>query len=83
MFSLVFSILILSIGAPGVPGSAFICLSVLLVQIGVPVEAVGLLMGIDPILSMFRATSNTTGDAAVSLAVAKTEGLLDLNVYNR
>ena len=83
MFSLVFSILILSIGAPGVPGSAFICLSVLLVQIGVPVEAVGLLMGIDPILSMFRATSNTSGDAAVSLAVAKTEGLLDLNVYNR
>ncbi len=83
MFSLVFSILILSIGAPGVPGSAFICLSVLLVQIGVPVEAVGLLMGIDPILSMFRATSNTTGDAAVSLAVAKTEGLLDLQTYHR
>lgn len=79
----VYCLLILSIGAPGVPGSAFICLSVLLVQIGVPVEAVGLLMGIDPILSMFRATSNTTGDAAVSLAVAKTEGLLDLNVYNR
>ncbi len=83
LFAMIFSILMLSIGAPGVPGAAFVCLSVLLAQIGVPVEAVSLIMGIDPILSMFRSAINTTGDVAVSLIVAKTEQLLDLEKYNQ
>lgn len=83
MLTLVFSILVLSVGAPGIPGSALVCLSVLLVQIGVPVEAVSLVMGIDPIFSMFRAMSNSTGDVAVALVVAKTEGLVDLDKYTQ
>lgn len=82
IMTMIFSIFVLSVGAPGIPGSAFVCLSVLLVQIGVPVEAVGLIMGIDAIISMFRATSNTVGDAAVSLIVAKQEGMLDMEIYN-
>ena len=46
MFSMVVSIIILSMGAPGIPGSGLICLSVLLTQTNVPVEAIGLVMGI-------------------------------------
>lgn len=76
-----FSVFVLSVGAPGVPGAGLVCLSVLLVQIGVPVEGAGLMMAIDSIVGMFRAASNTAGDVAISLVVARLEHLLDLDVY--
>jgi len=81
MMSVVMSIIVLSIGAPGVPGSGLICLSVLLSQLGVPVEAVGLVMGIDPLIGMLRTMSNCLGDVAVSTIVAKNENLLDMSIY--
>ena len=81
MFSMIFSILVLSIGAPGIPGSGLVCLSVLLVQLGVPAEALSLIMGIDSLMGMFRTAVNSTGDVAVSLIVAKTEKLLDMKKY--
>lgn len=77
-----FSVFVLSVGAPGVPGAGLVCLSVLLVQIGVPVEGAGLMMAIDSIVGMFRAASNTAGDVAISLVVARLEHLLDLDVYH-
>jgi Na+/H+-dicarboxylate symporter len=83
LFSMVFSIIVLSIGAPGIPGSGLVCLSVLLVQLGVPAEAISLIMGIDSILGMFRVAVNSTGDVAVSLIVAKTEHLLDIETYKK
>lgn len=79
--SMIFSIIVLSVGAPGIPGSGLICLSVLLTQIGVPVEALGLVMGIDSFIGMFRCMSNCLGDVAVSTVVAKSEGLLNQEVY--
>lgn len=81
ILTLVLSIVILSVGAPGIPGSGLICLSVLLTQMGVPVEAIGLVMGIDPLVGMFRCMSNCLGDVAVSTVVAKGEGKLDMSVY--
>lgn len=81
LVSMFISAFILSIGAPGVAGSAFICLSVLTAQIGLPAEAVSIVMGVDPIMSMFRTMSNCTGDVAVSLIVAKTEKKVDETVY--
>ncbi len=80
--AMVFSIIVLSIGAPGIPGSGLICLSVLLAQLGVPTEAIGLVMGIDSLVGMFRCMSNCTGDVAVSLAVAKSEKMLDMEMYH-
>lgn len=80
-FSMVFSIIVLSIGAPGIPGSGLVCLSVLLAQMGVPAEALSLVMGIDSLLGMFRVVANSTGDVAVSLIVAKTENLVDTKKY--
>ena len=79
--AMIISIVVLSIGAPGIPGSGLICLSVLLTQLGVPTEAIGLIMGIDSLVGMFRCMSNCTGDVAVSLAVAKRENLLDTDRY--
>ncbi len=82
MLSMLISIVVLSMGAPGIPGSGLICLSVLLTQIGVPVEAIGLVMGIDSLCGMFRTMSNCLGDVAVSTIVAKSEGELDMEIYN-
>lgn len=81
LFSMVFSIIVLSIGAPGIPGAGLVCLSVLLTQIGVPAEALSLVMGIDSLLGMFRTAVNSTGDVAVSLIVAKSEKLIDTEKY--
>ena len=82
LFTMFFSIFLLSVGAPGIPGSALVCLSVLLVQVGIPVEAVSLIMGIDPFFSMLRAMSNCTGDVVASVVVAKSEKMFDAEVYN-
>lgn len=54
----------------------------LLVQLGVPAEAISLVMGVDSILGMCRTAINTTGDVAVSVVVAKTEKLLDKEKYS-
>ncbi|MBR1635802.1 MAG: cation:dicarboxylase symporter family transporter [Lachnospiraceae bacterium] len=80
--AMVISIIVLSMGAPGIPGSGLICLSMLLTQVGVPVEAVGLVMGIDSFVGMFRSMSNCTGDVAISILVAWLEKMLDMDKYN-
>ena len=72
----------LSLGCPGIPGAGMVCLGIVLSQIAVPIEAIGLIMGINPFLDMFCTMSNTTGDVAASLIVARSEGLLDLEIYN-
>ena len=83
LLSMVVSIIVLSMGAPGIPGSGLICLSVLLTQMNVPVEAIGLVMGIDSLIGMFRCMSNCLGDVAVTSIVAKSEGQMDMEVYRQ
>jgi Na+/H+-dicarboxylate symporter len=65
-----------SIGAAGVPGAGIIMLVIVLQAIQVPVEGIALILGVDRILDMLRTAVNVTGDAAVSVAVAYTEGRL-------
>ena len=74
-------IIVLAMGAPGIPGSALICLSVLIAHIGIPVEAIGIVIGIDPLCSMFRTMVNCLGDVAVSTIIAKNENEIDMSVY--
>ena len=81
VLSVLISIIILSVGAPGIPGSGLVCLSVLLAQLNVPIEAVTLVMGIDSLMGMIRCTSNCLGDVAISMVVAKQEGILDIDMY--
>jgi Na+/H+-dicarboxylate symporter len=71
-----------SIGTAGVPGVGLIMLSMVLTQVGLPVEGIGLIIGIDRLLDMVRTAVNVTGDSAVSCIVAKKEGELDTEVYN-
>ncbi len=81
LMSVLISIIVLSVGAPGIPGSGLVCLSVILTQLNVPIEAVAVVMGIDPIIGMMRCMSNCLGDVVVSTIVAKQEGLLDIDAY--
>lgn len=81
MLSMFFSVFVLSVGAPGVPGAGLVCLSVLLTQLNVPIAGIGLVMGLDSLLGMMRAMSNSLGDVTASLIVAKSENKLDMEKY--
>lgn len=65
-----------SIGTAGVPGAGIIMLVIVLQSVQVPIEGIALILGVDRILDMARTAVNITGDAAVSVAVAHTEGKL-------
>jgi len=74
--TIVVTAVLASIGAAGVPGAGIIMLVIVLQAIHVPVEGIALILGVDRILDMIRTAVNITGDAAVSVAVASSEGLL-------
>jgi Na+/H+-dicarboxylate symporter len=71
-----------SIGTAGVPGVGLIMLATVLTQVGIPVEGIGIIIGVDRLLDMTRTAVNVTGDCAVTCIVAKSEGKLDLDVFN-
>jgi len=69
--------LLASIGTAGVPGAGLVMLTVVLASVGLPLEGIALIAGVDRILDMARTSCNVTGDAACAVVVAKTEGELD------
>lgn len=73
---------LMSIGTAGVPGVGLIMLAVVLSQVGLPVEGIGLVIGVDRLLDMVRTAVNVTGDATVTCIVAKSEGQIDEAVFN-
>ncbi|ELS0753119.1 dicarboxylate/amino acid:cation symporter [Vibrio vulnificus] len=70
-----------SIGTAGVPGVGLVMLAMVLNQVGLPLEGIALIMGVDRLLDMIRTAVNITGDACVSVIVAKSEGALDLDRF--
>ena len=78
---LAITIALLSLGAPGIPGIGIVLIGVVLTSLNVPIDSIGLIIGISPIVDMFDTMSNTTGDMAISVVVAKIENLLDINKY--
>jgi len=83
LFTIFVTVIALSIGAPGVPGGAFVCLASILNAIGLPAEATAVILGIDPICSMIRTTLNCTGDIAATSTLARVENLMDANIYKK
>lgn len=71
-----------SIGTAGVPSVGLITLSMVFNSVGLPVEAIGLIMGIDRILDMTRTAVNITGDAVCTTIVAKQDGALDRTKFD-
>lgn len=81
MISFIFTVFMLSLGSPGVPSAALVCLGIAIEHIHVPIEALGVVIAIFPFIDMFTTMNNITGDIAVTTIVAKTEGMLDLDKY--
>lgn len=71
-----------SIGTAGVPGVGLVMLAMVFNQVGLPVEGIGLIIGVDRLLDMTRTAVNVTGDAVVSVIVARKYNQLDMNTYN-
>ncbi len=72
-----------SIGTAGVPGAGLIMLSLVLTTVGLPIEGLAIVAGIDRILDMARTSVNVCGDLMVTILVGKSENELDQSIYNR
>jgi len=72
-----------SIGAAGYPSGAVLMLSMVLTSIGLPIDGIPFIMGIDRFLDMFRTVINVTGDCAVTIIVDKIDHTLDTQRYNQ
>ncbi|MDQ6990302.1 MAG: dicarboxylate/amino acid:cation symporter [Mariprofundaceae bacterium] len=70
-----------SIGTAGVPGVGLIMLAMVFNQVGLPVEGIALIMGVDRLLDMIRTAVNVTGDAAITTIVARSEDSIDMDVF--
>ena len=70
-----------SIGAAGIPSGSIIFMGMVLSSVNLPIEGIGIILGIDRVLDMIRTTINITGDSAITLIVDKSEGGLDKKAY--
>lgn len=66
-----------AVGAAGIPGAGLIMMALVFGSVGVPLETIALVAGVDRIMDMIRTTTNITGDAAVAVTVAAMTGELD------
>ncbi|WP_161602619.1 dicarboxylate/amino acid:cation symporter [Thermomonospora catenispora] len=71
------------LGIGGTPGPALVALTLTLTTVGLPLEAIGYLLAVDRVLDMARTTVNVAGQLAVPVLVARSEGILDKEVFDR
>ena len=81
LFSIILVVVLLSVGAPIVPGSVMVTLTMLMNTMGMSPLGISSIIGVNVIIEMLLTVCNTVGDVAITLVVARTEGLLDLNIY--
>ena len=70
-----------SIGTAAVPGVGLVMLTLVLTQVGLPVDGIMLIIGVDRLLDMMRTAVNITGDGTVAAVVARSEGLFSVAVF--
>ncbi|MGS0696420.1 dicarboxylate/amino acid:cation symporter [Shewanella sp. 0m-4] len=71
-----------SIGTAGVPGVGLIMLAMVLNQVGLPVEGIALIIGVDRLLDMVRTAVNVTGDTVATVVIAKSENEFNEEIFN-
>ena len=71
-----------SVGTAAVPSAGIIMLTMVLGQVGLPIEGIALILGVDRLLDMMRTAINVCGDGLVSAAVARSEGKLDMKIFD-
>ena len=72
-----------SIGTAGIPSAGIIMLSLILTELGIPLEGITLLLGVDRLLDMMRTSVNVSGDTCISCVVAHSENLIDIKKFNQ
>ena len=72
-----------SIGTAGIPSAGIIMLSLILTELGIPLEGITLLLGVDRLLDMMRTSVNVSGDTCISCVVAQSEKLIDVKKFNQ
>ena len=73
-FTIVLVALLTSIGVAGIPAASLVAITIILAAIGLPAEAIGLILAVDRILDMFRTSVNVFSDSCGAVIIAKTEG---------
>lgn len=76
-FILVLTATLGSIGAAGIPSGSLFMMGMVFTSVGIPLEGIALIAGVDRILDMMRTTVNITGDSVITLLVDKSEGTFD------
>jgi Na+/H+-dicarboxylate symporter len=77
-FTIVLVALLTSIGVAGIPAASLVAITIILSSIGLPAEAIGLILAVDRILDMFRTSVNVFSDSCGAVLIAKTEGEQDV-----
>ena len=75
--------MVASIGAAAVPSAGTITLALILSSLGLPLDAIGLILAVDRILDMIRTSVNVIGDSAIACIVGNSENLLNKEVFNK
>ena len=81
ILTIVITATIASIGTAGIPSAGIIMLTVIFTQIGIPLEGITLLLGVDRLLDMMRTSVNVSGDLCISCIVASSENKIDHNTF--
>ena len=82
LVTVIFTAVMASIGTAGVPSVGLVTLTMVFNSVGLPIEAIGIIFGIDHILDMFRTAVNVTGDAICTIIVSFQNKALDIDVFN-
>jgi proton glutamate symport protein len=77
-FTIVLVALLTSIGVAGIPAASLVAITIILASIGLPAEAIGLILAVDRILDMFRTSVNVFSDSCGAVLIARTEGEQDV-----
>lgn len=82
LLTVIFTAVMASIGTAGVPSVGLITLTMVFNSVGLPIQAIGVIFGIDHILDMFRTAVNVTGDAICTIIVSLRNKEMDVDIYN-
>ena len=82
IITIVITATIASIGTAGIPSAGIIMLTVIFTQIGIPLEGITLLLGVDRLLDMMRTSVNVSGDICISCVIASSERKINEKLFN-
>jgi Na+/H+-dicarboxylate symporter len=82
-FILILTATLGSIGAAGIPSGSLFMMGMVFTSVGLPLEGIALIAGVDRILDMMRTTVNITGDSLITVLVDKSEGTFDTELYHK